>query len=108
MSAHRAAPAGRYSMLAAVALAVGAAALAGCGSSSKSTTSSTPAATTSSTPAATTPVPGTTTGGAQKLSIAANPEGQLKFDKSTLTAKAGNVSIAFTNAAPLERSSLMR
>ena len=107
MSVHRRAPAGRYSMLAAVALAAGAAALAGCGSSSKSsssTTSSTPAATTSSTPAATTPVPGTTTSGAQKLSIAANPEGQLKYDKSTLTAKAGSATIAFTNAAPLEHN----
>jgi len=105
MSVRRAAPAGRYSMLAAVALALGAVALAGCGGSSKSsTTTSTPTATTSSTPAATTPVPGTTTGGAQKLSLAADPEGQLKYDKSSLSAKAGTVTIAFTNTAPLEHN----
>jgi uncharacterized cupredoxin-like copper-binding protein len=35
------------------------------------------------------------------LSLAANPEGQLKYDKTSLTAKAGKVSIAFTNIAPL-------
>ena len=35
------------------------------------------------------------------MSLAANSEGQLKFDKTSLTAKAGNVSIAFTNAASL-------
>jgi plastocyanin len=105
MSVRRAAPAGRYSLVAAVALAVGAAALAGCGSSSSSsssaTTSSTPASTATSTPASSTPVPGTTTSGAQKLSIAANPEGQLKYDTSSLSAKAGTATIAFTNAAPL-------
>jgi plastocyanin len=82
---------------------VGAAVLAGCGSSStssSSTTSSTPAATTSSTPA-TTPAPSSTTSGGQKLKIAADPEGQLKYTTSSLTAKAGNVTIDFTNAAPL-------
>jgi plastocyanin len=108
MRVFRAAPAGRHSMLAAVALALGAAALAGCGSSSSSsssaTTSSTPANTTTSTPASSTPVPGTTTSGAQKLSIAANPEGQLKYDTSSLTAKAGTATVAFTNAAPLEHN----
>jgi plastocyanin len=88
--------------MAAVALAVGAAVLAGCGSSSSSsssTTSSTPA-TTASTHAAT-PAPSSTTSGGQKLKIAANPEGQLKYTTSSLTAKAGNVTIDFTNAAPL-------
>ncbi len=39
--------------------------------------------------------------GEQKLSLAANPEGQLKYDKTALTAKAGKVSIDFTNMAPL-------
>jgi plastocyanin len=108
MSVRRAAPAGGYSMVAAVALAVGAAALAGCGSSSSSsssaTTSATPANTTTSTPASSTPVPGTTTSGAQKLSIAANPEGQLKYTTSSLTAKAGAATVAFTNSAPLEHN----
>jgi plastocyanin len=64
--------------------------LGGCGSSSKSSTSSPAAA-----PASTASGAGTT------LSVAANPEGQLKFDTSSLTAKAGSVSISFANKATL-------
>jgi plastocyanin len=75
-------------------------AIAGCGSSSSGTTSTstTPASapastsTTSSAPAA---------GAEQKLSLEANPEGQLKYNTTSLTAKAGKVSIDFTNMAPL-------
>jgi len=91
--------------LAALTVAVGALALAGCGSSSSNSTSSstsTPAATpttssstTSSTPAA------TSEAASSKLSLAANAEGQLKYNTSSLTAKAGNVSIDFTNTSPL-------
>lgn len=76
-------------------------ALAGCGSSSSSssTTSST-----ASTPAATTPTTAATstaaTGGALKL--AANPQGQLKYDTTSLTAaKSGKVTIDFTNVSPV-------
>jgi plastocyanin len=82
-------------------LAVGVLALAGCGSSSSGSTSSstsTPTATpttTSSTPAASTEAP------SSALSLAANPEGELKYDKTSLTAKAGAVSIAFANTSPL-------
>jgi len=89
-----------------LALAAGLIALAGCGSSS-STTSSSASAPTSSAPAATssatssTPAPASGGGG---LSLAANPEGQLKFDTTSLTAKAGKVSIAFTNSASLEHN----
>jgi plastocyanin len=95
-----------------LALAVGLLVLAGCGgSSSSSSSTSTPtsaAATptgsssaTSSTPAtARAPAGGASTGG-QTLNLAANPEGQLKYNKTSLTAKAGNVSIDFTNTAPL-------
>jgi plastocyanin len=36
----------------------------------------------------------------QKLSLAANPEGQLKYEQTTLNANAGKVSINFTNMAP--------
>jgi plastocyanin len=93
-------------MLALVVPAIVLLALAGCGSSSSTTsssssTASTPA-TTASTPASTstsTPAPAPAASGA--LSLAANAEGQLKFDKASLTAKAGTVSINFTNAAPL-------
>lgn len=85
-------------------LVVGALALAGCGSSSSSSTSSSTAApaatpttssTTSSTPAA------SAQAASSKLSLAANPEGQLKYDKTSLTAKAGAVSIDFANSSPL-------
>jgi plastocyanin len=80
-------------------------ALAGCGSSSSSSTSSsTPAApaataTTSSTAATSTTAPAG--GAASSLSLAADPEGQLSYDKKSLAAKAGNVSIAFTNKSPV-------
>jgi plastocyanin len=64
-----------------------------------STAASTPATptTSSSAPSAT-----ASTGGASReaLSLEANPEGQLKYNKTSLTAKAGKVSIDFTNMAP--------
>jgi len=40
-------------------------------------------------------------GGEEELSLEANPQGQLKYDKTALTAKAGKVAIAFTNMSPL-------
>jgi plastocyanin len=75
-------------------------ALAGCGGSSK-TSSSTPAPANSA-PAASTPTtapPAATSAG--PLALAADPSGQLNFDTSMLTAKAGQVSIKFTNASPV-------
>ncbi len=42
--------------------------------------------------------------GQTQLSLGTNPEGQLKFDKSTLSAKAGKVSIAYTNDSPIEHN----
>jgi plastocyanin len=93
-------------MPAVLALAIGLVALAGCGSSSNSTSSSTsapastPASTATSTPA---PATGGTTSG-QTLNLAANREGQFKYEPNALTAKAGSVSIAFTNKAPLEHN----
>jgi plastocyanin len=79
-------------------LLTGAVAIAGCGSSSKS--SSTPStASAGSTPATTS---GPSVGATQ--TIAANTEGLLKFDKSSLTAKAGSVSISFTNMSPLSHN----
>ncbi len=81
--------------------------LAGCGSSSTnsgststpSTTASTPA-TTASTPA-TTSTPASTGTASSSLSVSAAPGGQLEYNTKSLTAKAGKVSIAFTNMAPL-------
>jgi plastocyanin len=93
----------RHSLSVSIVLLTGALAIAGCGSSSKSSSSSSestaasaPANTPSSTPASSTPAAGGAT-----QSLAANPEGLLKFDKSSLTAKAGSVSIQFTNNASL-------
>jgi plastocyanin len=73
-------------------LAVG---LSACGSSSSSSTG-----------VANKPVtPGTSSTSAAPaaggLALAADPSGQLKFDKSSLTAKAGKVTIVFTNSASL-------
>jgi plastocyanin len=103
---HRAGRAVRYSIPTALALALGLGALAGCGgSSSTSSSASTPStASTQSSSSATssTPAPASApASAAQTLTLAANPEGQLKFDKTSLTAKAGSVSIDFTNMAPL-------
>jgi plastocyanin len=90
------------SVAAALAVAVGMLALTGCGSSSKSTSESTPAATTPATTAQSTSTAAPATAGA--LSVAANPEGQLKFETTTLTAKAGNVSVDFTNMASVSHN----
>jgi plastocyanin len=86
-----------------VVMASGLLALAGCGSSSSnssSATTSAPAA--AGTTSSTASIPAPASGGAtSSLSLAADPSGQLKFDKSSLTAKAGKVSIDFTNKSPV-------
>jgi len=79
----------RVSTLGAVLLALG---LAACGGSSSSSSAS--ASTSSSAPAASS---GPSKGG---LTEAADPSGALKFTKPALSAKAGKVSIQFTNMAP--------
>ncbi len=50
------------------------------------------------------PATGSSSGAAETISLEANPEGQLKYNKTSLTAKAGKVSIAFTNSAPVEHN----
>jgi plastocyanin len=86
-----------------LALALGLIALAGCGSSSSSTSSSasTPASTPATTSSTTAPA---ASGGGGTLALAANPEGNLKFDTTSLSAKAGKVTINFTNQATLEHN----
>jgi len=76
--------------------------MAGCGSSnsSVSTSTSAPAPATSSSAASSTPA-AATGGGGHALALAADPEGQLKYNTTSLTAKAGAVTIAFANMAPL-------
>jgi plastocyanin/mono/diheme cytochrome c family protein len=65
-----------------------------------STTTRTPTTKTSTTTPSSTPTtttPATGTGAGSSIDEAANPSGQLKFTKSSLTAKTGKVTINFTN-----------
>jgi plastocyanin len=48
--------------------------------------------------------PAPATGAGTKLSITADPGGQLKFDKKTLQAKAGKVTITMANPSQLTHS----
>jgi plastocyanin len=75
-------------------VAIAAIGIAACGSSNKDSSTSTPAA--APAPAATTTTSSGASGGTT-LAIAADPSGQLAYDKKTLTAKAGSVTIDFTN-----------
>ena len=86
--------------ISALALAAAALALAGCGSSASSSSSATTpaAAPTTSSAKAVTPAPA---GGSEKLSLEANPQGQLAYDTKSLSAKSGKVSVDFTNSSPL-------
>jgi plastocyanin len=84
--------------LVAIALALGISACGGSSGSSSSASSSAAA----SPPATSSTAAASSTGSASaSLSIAADPSGALKFTKSTLTAKAGTVTISFTNGSPL-------
>jgi len=74
---------------------------------------SVPAATApASAPAATSSAPTSTgaaaapakSGAATPLKLAANPGGLLSFDSKLLSAKAGTVTIAFTNSSPVEHN----
>jgi plastocyanin len=85
----------------ALGLAAAAITVAGCGSSDKSSSntsssSSSGTSTATSTPKST-PPPSTQGGASSSLKLTADPSGQLKFDKTTLSAKAGNVTINMDN-----------
>ena len=72
--------------------------VAGCGSDKKkseSTQAQTPAQTTTQTTTGTTTSGGASAG--ETLKLAADSSGQLKFDKSSLEAKAGEVSLVMDN-----------
>jgi plastocyanin/mono/diheme cytochrome c family protein len=69
--------------------------------SSTTPTTTTPTTTTPTTTTSTTTTPTTSTSGGSSISEAANPTGQLKFTKSSLSTKAGKVTINFTNKSPL-------
>jgi plastocyanin len=88
-------------LLSAGALTLGVAACGG--SSSSSSSSAAGAAATSSTAAASSTssaASAPSSAGSSHIAIAANPKGALMFDKSSLTAKAGKVTVTFTNMAP--------
>ena len=88
-------------LISVAALAVVAAlAAAGCGSS-KSKTSSPESAPAPAAPATTSTSAPPAGGGETKLALAADPNGELKFDKTSLSAKAGEVSIDFSNSSSL-------
>jgi len=87
-----------------VATAVMALVAAGCGSSSSSTATSAPPATSSAT-ATSTAAPASSSSAAPaassgSISESADPGGALKFTSDSLTAKAGKVTVSFTNKAP--------
>jgi len=79
----------RFMAVIAVSVAVMATIAAGCGSSSNSSTSSTGASATQPS--------GSASGGGQPVSLSADPNGTLKFTQTSLTAKAGKVTIQMSN-----------
>jgi plastocyanin len=102
-------------LLSAAALALGVAACGGGSSSSSSAggggqttsaaTSSSAAGTGTGASSGTGTSSGTSSaaaaGGSSNLSIAANPSGSLAYDKKTLSAKAGKVTITMANSSPI-------
>ena len=82
--------------------AVAALALAACGSSSSSTTASTttPSSTTSG-GTASTGGGSSSSGGGSSVNVTADPSGNLAFEQTKLTAKAGQVTVNFTNDSPV-------
>jgi plastocyanin len=87
------------------ALAAALLALAGCGSSSSGSSSSSAStaaeAPTTSSASTSTPAPASESGGSEKVSLEANSEGQLEYSTKSLSAKAGKVSVDFTNSSSL-------
>jgi plastocyanin len=78
--------------------AAGALALAGCGGSDN-TSSGSGASSSGGNTGAGSSSSSSSSGGGHKLALAADPNGGLSFDKKSLQAKAGKVTIAFTNAS---------
>jgi uncharacterized cupredoxin-like copper-binding protein len=79
-------------------VAMAAAALIGCGGDDDdSSSTSTPAATTQAAAQETTGATTAAAAGGETLKLSADPGGALKFDKSTLDAKSGKVTIVMDN-----------
>jgi plastocyanin len=86
-------------LVAVVVLALSLTAVTGCGGGDNNDNSST-TATTSTTGTTTSP----SGGGAGALKVDADPSGALKFTKSTLSAKAGRVTITMDNPSPVDHA----
>jgi plastocyanin len=91
-------------LAAAITAALALSACGSSGSSSSSSSSAAPSSSTTSAAATSSASAGASAGGAGAVSIAADPSGKLAFTKKTLTAKAGTVTIDFTNKAPLNHN----
>lgn len=94
----------RIAPLALVAIAL---AVAGCGGSkgtapATATTQAAPTTNTTPSPSNTAGTPSGGSGGS--VSLEANPEGQLSYNTKSLSAKAGKVSIDFTNSSPISHN----
>jgi plastocyanin len=87
--------------LAVAALTLGVSACGGSSKSNSSTSSAAATGTASASATASTAGGSSPSGASTTLTDSADPSGALKFTKSTLTAKAGTVTIDFTNASPL-------
>jgi plastocyanin len=87
----------------ALAVVCGGLLLTGCGSSSSGTTSSSPTSTPATTPTSSSSSSSSSSGSATSgaVSLEANKEGELKYNTKSLSAKAGKVSIDFTNMSSL-------
>jgi|SRR3954451_9224149 uncharacterized cupredoxin-like copper-binding protein len=85
----------------AVAAGVVAFAVAGCGSSNSSSTTTTPS-TTPAAPTSTGSSPSSGAGASSGLKVSADSSGALKFDKTTLSAKSGNVTITMDNPSSVQ------
>lgn len=84
-------------------LALAALAVAGCGGSKGTSSTAAPASPAPATGTSSSPTPAEgASGGA--LSVAANPEGQLAYSTKSLAAKAGKVTIDFSNSSPLSHN----
>jgi uncharacterized cupredoxin-like copper-binding protein len=91
---------------AAICAALAAFAVAGCGGNDNSSSNSSGASTdtTAQAPPATSGSSGGGGGASSSLQLAADSSGQLKFDKTSLSAKAGKVTITMDNPSPVSHA----
>jgi uncharacterized cupredoxin-like copper-binding protein len=87
-------------LVAVAVLALSLTAVAGCGGDDDNASTTATTSTTTTKPSTTTP----SGGGGTNLRADADPSGQLKFTKSSLTAKAGKVTITMDNPSPVEHA----